>query len=662
MVLSFLTRPNFFVGEISVEGAPNPPAANQIVNASKLQLGELFTREKLERALVNIKQLMEQNGYYQSSASDEEQAHPETQQMNILFRITLRTPRKNWPRDCDRPGWVFSGTDSGHRQDASRGLRHRAARQPCARSAAKEISEAESPSVPGRHRRVEPIVPKPTLWTTPSTIDPGPKVEIAAEGFKISHSQLKKNVPVYEENALDDDLLNEGRRNLLNYMQSRGYFDAKVSSAENLNFSRRAAGCLHHQRRTTATSWSSWRLQATSFSPRNRFARACRCRPLNASFPMAVTARRCLARMSATSSPTHTTPTAFSKSKITPKVEDNYRGNKNELAITLQIDEGPQTMVGSIKIAGNEPPLNTPFPDLNLSPGQPFGYSKINEDREIVLNYYFNNGFPNATFEASAKPSQNDPHLMDVTYTVHPGDQVIVDQVYVAGTVHTRDSIVQREIQIKPGDPLSQIDMLNTQKKLYDLGIFSQVDTAVQNPGSSEPEKNVLVNVQEAKRYTFNYGLGLEFQTGQPVAGSNTKPLGETGVSPRVSFGVTRLNFRGLNHTVTFKGNVGRLQQRGLVSYDAPRLFNNPNWRLTFTAFYDNTVDVTTFTSQRLEGSVAGGADHQQDQHHDLPPDLSPSQGQRHHQHDQPGPDSAALPAHAGRHSQLQLHPQQTRQ
>src|SRR5207253_9796629 len=28
------------------------------------------------------------------------------------------------------------------------------------------------------------------------------------------------------------------------------------------------------------------------------------------------------------------------------------------------------------------------------------------------------------------------------------------------------------------------------------------------------------------------------------------------------------------------------------------------NWRLTFTTFYDNTVDVATFTSERLEGSV----------------------------------------------------------
>jgi outer membrane protein assembly factor BamA len=145
--------------------------------------------------------------------------------------------------------------------------------------------------------------------------------------------------------------------------------------------------------------------------------------------------------------------------------------------------------------------------------------------------------------------------------------------------------------------------MLNTQKRLYDLGIFSQVDTAVQNPESSDREKNVLVNVQEARRYTFNYGLGLEFQTGQPSS-NTSKPLGETGISPRVSFGVTRLNFRGRNHTVTLKANVGGLQQRGLISYDAPRWFNDPNWRLTFTGFYDNTVDVTTFTSQRLEGSV----------------------------------------------------------
>ena len=60
--LAFLTRANYFIGQVRVEGAPNPPAPNQIVNASKLQLGDLFTRERLERALQNINRLMEQTG------------------------------------------------------------------------------------------------------------------------------------------------------------------------------------------------------------------------------------------------------------------------------------------------------------------------------------------------------------------------------------------------------------------------------------------------------------------------------------------------------------------------------------------------------------------------------------------------------------------------
>jgi outer membrane protein insertion porin family len=49
-----------------------------------------------------------------------------------------------------------------------------------------------------------------------------------AQGFHVSRRVLRKEIPVYEENALDDDLLNEGKRNLVDYLQTRGHFDAKV--------------------------------------------------------------------------------------------------------------------------------------------------------------------------------------------------------------------------------------------------------------------------------------------------------------------------------------------------------------------------------------------------------------------------------------------------
>ncbi len=190
-----------------------------------------------------------------------------------------------------------------------------------------------------------------------------------------------------------------------------------------------------------------------------------------------------------------------------------------------------------------------------------------------------------------------------VTFTIHEGEQFFVNQVFLDGLHYTRAGVARREMRVQPGAPLSQQDMLESQRRLYDLGLFKQVDTAIQNPEGTESRKNVLVTAREADRYTFDYGVGFEFQTGQPSFGTN-QPLGKTGVSPRVSFGVSRINVGGRHQTLTMKGNVSRLQQRALVSFDVPKLLNQDNLRFSATVFYDNTVDVSTFTSKRLEGTL----------------------------------------------------------
>src|SRR5205085_2637459 len=59
-------------------------------------------------------------------------------------------------------------------------------------------------------------------------VERGPVVDLRMEGASISKGKLKKYVPIYEENAVDDDLLNEGRRNLRDYFQTKGYFDVQV--------------------------------------------------------------------------------------------------------------------------------------------------------------------------------------------------------------------------------------------------------------------------------------------------------------------------------------------------------------------------------------------------------------------------------------------------
>ena len=64
---------------------------------------------------------------------------------------------------------------------------------------------------------------KPSL-----NIDAGPLVVVNAVGAKVSQGKMRSLVPVFEEHSVDESLLLEGARNLRNYFQSEGYFDAEV--------------------------------------------------------------------------------------------------------------------------------------------------------------------------------------------------------------------------------------------------------------------------------------------------------------------------------------------------------------------------------------------------------------------------------------------------
>ena len=603
VVLSFRTSPNYFIGGVTVEGNPSHPSAGQIVNASKLNLGELFTRDKIDRAVEIVRQLMQQNGYYRSTVTETENEHPDTQQIDVIFHIQ--------PGPSAHVGVV---TVSGNQNFSLQQIQDIAKMHPGDQVTAARTSNALE--------RLRKKYQKQERWLTQvriasqvynprnNAVDyafevvPGPKVRIETEGFKFSRGQIKRLIPVFQENALDDDLLNEGRRNILNYLQGRGYFEAKVeyqrhrrSNAQNelvVNYKIDAGGrhkvvkveITGNQYFDTPALRSHMQIQiAEKFLSRGRYSQKLLSNDLSAI--------ENLYRSN-----------GFRHVQVTSNVEDDYDGHKDELAITIHVEEGAQTRIASLNILGNiAVPNDTLVARLNSTEGQPFSELYISQDRDNVLNYYFNNGFPDATFEASAKPAPDNPNAMDVTYTIQEGNQVSVGSVLLSGLQHTKRSVATREVQVKPGDPLSQLDILNTQQRLYDLGIFNQVDTAIQNPDGVEQYKNVLVNITEARRYTFNYGLGLEFQTGQPSIGTNTAQ-GATGISPRVSFGVTRLNVGGRNHTLSFKTNVGRLQQRALVGYEAPRWLTSPNLKLSFSLSYDNTIDVTTFTSERLEGAV----------------------------------------------------------
>ncbi len=598
VVLTFTTSPNFFVGAVEVEGAPGHPSANQIVNASKFQLGELYTIDKLDRALQNIRQLMQENGYYKARVTAESTSNLDTQQVNIRFHISAGEPAhigevKVTGHTSLSPAQIqdIAKMHPGDRVTAARvtnSLQHLRKKFQKQQRILAQVSIAEQ-----KYQPVSNSVDYTYL------IEPGPVVIVYTQGFHVSRGVLKREIPVYQENAVDDDLLNEGKRNLVNYLQTRGHYDSTVEiQREN---SPDLLRIVYQINPGPTHRLDLIEITGNKYFSKPMLRQRLQIQPAGKLFSQGHYSEALLKADVANFKALYVS-NGFRDVNIETKVDDNYHHVENHLAVHIQIAEGSQTLVGAFRIVGNQKIPARSFPELNTAQGQPYSEQNLASDREAILNYYFNHGFPHAALDITTNPSAAKANREDVTFTIDEGEQFFVDQVMIAGLDHTRRYVVQREVKISAGQPLSQQDLLDTQSKLYDLGIFNQVDTAVQNPNGTDPDKNVLVQVQEARRYTFTYGAGLEFETGLPSGG--THPTGSTGVSPRVGFDVTRLNVGGRNQSLIFQSHVGRLQQRGLVSYEIPKVLNNDALKLFYTIFYDNSLDVSTFTSQRLEGKI----------------------------------------------------------
>ena len=198
----------------------------------------------------------------------------------------------------------------------------------------------------------------------------------------------------------------------------------------------------------------------------------------------------------------------------------DYQGTRGDVKLVVKVDEGPLVRVRQLEIRGAKAVSEEELRRLiNTREGQPYSEATIADDRGVVLNDYFNRGFPSVQMETSAKYTDASHTWMDVVYEIQEGAQEFVGKVLVSGVEHTKPRIVQRAVVIHEGAPLSQEKMLLSQRNLYDLGIFNEVQTAIQDPEGVEVHKNVLFEIQEARRWTIDYGGGLEVGTGLNTAG-----------------------------------------------------------------------------------------------------------------------------------------------
>jgi outer membrane protein insertion porin family len=187
---------------------------------------------------------------------------------------------------------------------------------------------------------------------------------------------------------------------------------------------------------------------------------------------------------------------------------------ERELVLTIPIVEGPRTRVVDLIVEGvRSLDVEALRKALPLQPGGPFHPRRLDETLDFVRGRYEGEGYPYA--QVSASTDWNDDRtLVDVTLRVIEGPRQVAANVIVRGNRYTHTGVVRMLAGVVRGEPLSRRRLLEVQRNLYRIGIFSRVDVTLAPSSDSVRERDVVIEVEEGRNQRVAYGVGYDSEEG----------------------------------------------------------------------------------------------------------------------------------------------------
>ncbi|MGH9590787.1 MAG: POTRA domain-containing protein, partial [Terracidiphilus sp.] len=490
----FRGTPRPFIGTVGVYGAKGAAVNTQLESAAQLSPGTRFSQAKMDRAMQQMRAALAQDGYYEPVITPTLTQHPAEQLVDIVFRVESAAQA--------RVGSVEVGGDSGmgaaefRRVTRLRDGAH-VTRDTVNRALAGALKHYQQQNRMEAEIKLvsEKYVAGTRKVNFSFSVNRGPVVNVTVEGAAMEQDDIKHLVPIYAEGTVDEDLLNEGNRRIRDYFQRQGYFDVKVdhrTEAPRPDIVQIVYTVQMGQRRKVAqvsiegnhyfdsvTLKSLLSVHAASrFDPRGAYSQA-------------------LVAADADALESVYQNNGFADVKITPEIVNGetvgrQTGGKGAngsgpapLRVVYGIDEGKQTRVNAVRIEGNKHIDTTQLTALlNTAPGQLLSPQNLGGDRNTLLTDYLSHGFGRVRVSVEQKQAapvgKGDPSKVDVTFSIDEGPQTFVRNVLVSGLHYTRPGTVARAVTVRAGDPLDPAALTDTQRNLYDLGLFSQVNAAVQ--------------------------------------------------------------------------------------------------------------------------------------------------------------------------------------
>ena len=380
------------------------------------------------------------------------------------------------------------------------------------------------------------------------TVTPGPHGRVVFTGDSLPADKRAELVPIEREGSVDEDLLEDSSNRIEDYLRAQGYRDAKAShTREQLNgelvitFTVRK-GPEYRVTGVEITGNQSVPLEELKPVLRLRDGEAFSAADLGADVRTIedIYRRRGFA-------------SAVAQSEVAPLPAATPA--QVPVRVRVVVREGVRTLVGSIRIVGNSAvPDTTLRTALGLRPGGAFFDAQLRADSEAMQQTYDDLGYRTATVLAVPNFTPDETQA-NPTFTIREGPRFFVDQVLIVGNVRTRAETIERELQLKSGDPLSRSAEVESQRRLAALGLFRRTQL-IELTQNEETKRDLLVSVEEAPPTTVTLGGGFDVRLRTVQSDGNSVASQKLEFAPRGSFEIARRNLFGKNRSVSLFTSV----------------------------------------------------------------------------------------------------------
>jgi outer membrane protein insertion porin family len=470
---------------------------------------EPLSEERVVRGVFGIEDLYESSGYFQGKARVAVQTDERRRRAVVIYtvdsgpRATVSTIAFSQPVAPFQPAALVQQLRIKPGEAYSRRL-------------TREDAERLQDWLVRQHygaARVDPpleeVEPASNTVKLTYPIEIGPKISLVVVGADEKALRRKGLLPFLGETGYDEALVLQAVGRLKSYYQEQGYYDVRIDT---------------DQKRTNGELVLTFRIETGPEYTLREIAFEGNEEVSSADLGEVVgTARRSLLRPGSgrlvqaeldkdlENLRRYYALQGYSQAEVGPaQVEKQGR----DLRLVIPLREGPRQRVVDLELQGIEAlEVDRLRRNLPLRPGGGFHPVLLEGSLDEIRAEYAAQGYTQA--QVSARQDWNPDHtLVDVTIEALEGPQQVADRIIVRGNQRTEGDVIRRTLDLDRGEPISEVKLLETERNLYRLGIFSRVEVELVRAGLDTTERDVLIRVEEGKPRTLLYGVGWDSEDG----------------------------------------------------------------------------------------------------------------------------------------------------